>query len=316
MSFSIQRFTEQGLEQVLLQDNESQTQAVILPKYGGILNGLFVMVEGERINLIENYPDETAAGNIARSFRSSKLSPFVCRMANAQYTLNGKLFEIENKFIDGNAIHGLLYDKAFTIVAEFADHEKASVTLKYIYKKNDQGYPFSYRCEITYTLLPDHLLKIETTIINLDDETIPLSDGWHPYFTLGGKINDWQLFFNADAMVEFNDKLIPTGKLLEYDGFNEEKLIDATILDNCFLLKQDETIPCCTLYNPENKTGISFYPDSSYPYLQIYTPPHRNSIAIENLSSAPDAFNNKMGLILLEPRRTKSFTVHYKIERD
>ena len=53
MSFSIERFIEQGLEQVLLQDNESQTQAVILPKYGGILNGLFVMIEGERINLID-----------------------------------------------------------------------------------------------------------------------------------------------------------------------------------------------------------------------------------------------------------------------
>jgi len=316
MSFSIERFTEQGLDQLLLKDNDSQTQAVILPKYGAILNGLFVMIEGERINLIENYPDEAAAENIAKSFRSSKLSPYVCRMANGQYSLNGKLFEIENKFVDGTAIHGLLFDKAFTIVAEFADHEKASVTLKYHYKKDDPGYPFSYHCEITYTLLPGNLLKLETTIINLDDETIPLSDGWHPYFSLGGKINDWQLYFNADAMVEFNDKLIPTGKLVKYDGFNDEKFIGETILDNCFLLKRDETVPSCTLYNPENKTGISFYPDSSYPYLQIYTPPHRNSIAIENLSSAPDAFNNKMGLILLEPRRTKTFTVYYKIDRD
>jgi len=316
MSFSIQRFTEQGLEQVLLQDNETQTGAVILPKYGGILNGLFVMIDGKKINLIESYPDDVAAGNIAKSFLSSKLSPFVCRMANAQYTLNGKLFEIENKFVDGNAIHGLLYDKAFTIVSEFSDDEKASVTLKYNYKKDDKGYPFSYRCEVTYTLLPSDLLKIETVITNLDDETIPLSDGWHPYFSLGGKINDWQLYFNADAMVEFNDKLIPTGQLVEYDSFNEEKPIGETFLDNCFLLKQDETIPCCTLYNPENKTGISFYPDSSYPYLQIYTPPHRKSIAIENLSSVPDAFNNKMGLILLEPRRTKTFTVYYKIERE
>jgi aldose 1-epimerase len=91
MSFSIQRFTEQGLEQVLLQDNDSQTQAIILPKYGGILNGLIVMIDGERINLIESYPNEAAAGNVAKSFLSSKLSPFVCPMANAQYTLNGKV---------------------------------------------------------------------------------------------------------------------------------------------------------------------------------------------------------------------------------
>ena len=38
--------------------------------------------------------------------------------------LTGKLFEIEHKFVDGNAIHGLLYDKAFTILTEFSDDEK------------------------------------------------------------------------------------------------------------------------------------------------------------------------------------------------
>src|SRR5204863_4063457 len=158
MSFSIQRFTEQGLEQVLLQDNDSQTQAVILPKYGGILNGLYIMIDGERINLIERYPDEIAAGNIAKSFLSSKLSPFVCRMANAQYTLNGKLFEIEQKFVDGNANHGLLYNKAFTIVTEFLDDERASVILKYNFIDDDKGNHFSFRCEVTYPLLLNNLL--------------------------------------------------------------------------------------------------------------------------------------------------------------
>ena len=41
----------------------------------------------------------------------------------------------------------------------------------------------------------------------------------------------------------------------------------------------------------------------SYPYLQVYTPPHRKSIAVENLSSPPDAFNNGMSLIIAKPGR-------------
>jgi aldose 1-epimerase len=48
--------------------------------------------------------------------------------------------------------------------------------------------------------------------------------------------------------------------------------------------------------------------------LQIYTPPHRKSIAIENLSSAPDAFNNKIGLIELGAEESHAFQTRYRIE--
>jgi len=52
----------------------------------------------------------------------------------------------------------------------------------------------------------------------------------------------------------------------------------------------------------------------SYPYLQIYTPPHRRSIAIENISGVPDAFNNGMGFITLEPDQSAIFKTTYKIK--
>jgi aldose 1-epimerase len=207
----------------------------------------------------------------------------------------------------------LLYNKSFVRVSDFADEEQASVTFKYNYKEDDEGYPFSYRCEIRYALKTQNVLQVQTTIINLDDLPIPLVDGWHPYFKLGGKIDDWQLYFNADAMLEFDDKLIPTGHLLEYKEFNEEKKIGGAVLDNCFLLNIDEGYAACTLRNDATQLQLNFFPDSSYPYLQIYTPPHRESIAIENLSGAPDAFNNKMGLLMLAARHTHTFTVHYQL---
>jgi aldose 1-epimerase len=59
--------------------------------------------------------------------------------------------------------------------------------------------------------------------------------------------------------------------------------------------------------------AVDFYPDRSYPYLQLYTPPHRRSIAIENLSAAPDVFNNRIGLVTLEPDHTKTFSARYVI---
>jgi aldose 1-epimerase len=47
--------------------------------------------------------------------------------------------------------------------------------------------------------------------------------------------------------------------------------------------------------------------------LQIYTPATRDSIAVENLSGAPDCFNNGMGLLLLQPGHSQIFTVRYLV---
>ncbi len=312
MAFTIFSSAENGIELLSLQNDD--TIVSIIPKHGAMLHAFSIVTPAGRQNVIDNYGSiESVEKDLPMSFKSSKLSPFACRIPEGKYIYEGELFELTNKFADGSAIHGLLYNKNFAVVNEFTDDYQASVLLKYNYKEEDDGYPFNYRCEIRYTLLPDNLLQLETTIINLDDLSIPMADGWHPYFKLGGKINDWELQFNAASMVEFDDKLIPTGHMLEYNAFNEPKLIGDTFLDNCFLLQQDDTYAACTLRNPKNGLQVSFYPEAAYPFLQIYTPPHRESIAIENLSAAPDAFNNKMGLLMLPPRHTQTFTVHYQL---
>jgi aldose 1-epimerase len=69
----------------------------------------------------------------------------------------------------------------------------------------------------------------------------------------------------------------------------------------------------CILRNPDKKLEIEIMPENSYPYLQIYTPPHRNSIAIENISSVPDAFNNGIDLKILSAHDSAIFKTSYKI---
>ena len=41
--------------------------------------------------------------------------------------------------------------------------------------------------------------------------------------------------------------------------------------------------------------------------------PDRKSIAIENLSSAPDAFNNKIGLVVLGPDDSQAFSTKLRV---
>jgi aldose 1-epimerase len=72
-----------------------------------------------------------------------------------------------------------------------------------------------------------------------------------------------------------------------------------------------ETQQDCTLKN--ESVTLTIAPNKQYPYLQIYTPPHRKSIAIENLTSAPDSFNNGIGLLIIEPNHTQEFSTTYTL---
>ena len=134
-------------------------------------------------------------------------------------------------------------------------------------------------------------------------------DGWHPYFKLQENINECSLQFNCEGILEYDEALIPTGKILPDKTYNHKTPIGNTALDNGYLL--DTNNPTCTLEN--EYYALIVRPDKNYSYLQLYTPPDRNSIAIENLSAAPDCFNNKMGLHLLQPQEVWTLTTQYQL---
>ena len=142
-----------------------------------------------------------------------------------------------------------------------------------------------------------------------------MSDGWHPYFKLGETIDSATLQINAKKQVEFNDALVPTGKLIRNKKWFKGAPLKDISLDNSFVLDMEEPMPHCTLSDEQLGLELYIYPDRSYPYLQVYTPDHRKSIAIENLSSPPDSFNNKMGLIELGPEDSQAFQTRYRIAK-
>jgi aldose 1-epimerase len=314
MPFTISHRTENELQQIVLLDKETGSEVSVLPTCGALLHSFTLQTSAGSFNIIDNYKSlDELKTKLTDSHKSSKLSPFVCRIKEGKYHFDNNEFEFLNKFPDGSAIHGLLVKKSFEVIDEAAGEASASVTMKYDYKKDDTGYPFDYWCTVKYQLKKKRMLMIETTVMNTGKGSIPMADGWHPYFTLGGKTNDWELSFHAKQMLEFDEKLIPTGQLIPNTKFNKPEKIGDAFLDNCFLLDSLDEAAACSLRNPENGWELLFFPGKQYPYLQIYTPPHRKSIAIENLSGAPDCFNNGMGLIMLQPGQSQTFTVRYQI---
>jgi len=313
--FSVIVTNDADFDKVILKDVTTNTSVEIIPSCGAILNAFKVFDNGSVINIIDGYDNanDFKANAENKGFRSCKLSPFACRIDNAAYNFKDKKYVVEKFLLNGSALHGLLYDAPFTATKTWANENVAGVTLQHQYQATDNGYPFKYTCAVTYELKESNALTLTTTITNDDENAIPVQDGWHPYFGFGNNIDELQLEFQSKEIVKFNDALIPTGKLLPYHEFGALKKIDATEFDNCFTVNFAECQPLCVLRDKTKKLQLEIRPDKSYPYLQIYTPPHRKSIAIENLSAVPDAFNNGIGLQIVEPGATINFTTEYKI---
>ncbi len=313
--FTARKINEQEFEKIVLKDESNGTAVEIIPACGAMLHAFTVNNNGKPVNVIDGYEDaaDFKANVTAKGFKSSKLSPFVCRMKNGKYHFGEKDYTIEKFYLGEHAIHGLLYDAVYEVTATEADEKKAAVTLLHQYRGEDAGFPFHYDCIVTYTLQAASKLTVNTEVINKSGGLMPVQDGWHPYLTFGGSINDLQMEFQSKEIVEFDEGLIPTGKLIHYEDFGSLTQLGDKFFDHCFTLNFAECQPLCVLRDVQQKIQIEIHPDKSYSYLQIYTPPHRKSIAIENLSGAPDGFNNGMGLRVLEADEKAIFETAYKI---
>ena len=315
MSFNITSEKDDDLNLLQISDLTSGIQVRILPEAGALLHEYSIPLGNRRIQVVDGYKNMADLKKYYPvSYKSAKLSPFVCRISGGRYRFAGTSYEFRDKFLDGSAIHGLLFNKPFSLLEKKSEKEEASITLGYHYQKEDPAYPFDYKITVKYTLKTGGRLFLETTLLNCSGQPIPIADGWHPYFKLEGIVNDWLLSFRSRKNVAFNEKLIPMGHLIDISAFYLPEPVGETFFDHCYLLEPGKGKAAATLENPENGLRLSIFPDASYPYLQIYTPPDRNSIAIENLSSAPDSFNNGMGLIELEPDHLQSFSVLYQLD--
>jgi aldose 1-epimerase len=315
MSFTITRERDEDLDLLQITDINSGIQVRILPEVGALLHEFSIPLGNRRIQVVDSYNNlADLKKNQSLSFKSAKLSPYVCRISEGKYKFEGNSFEFADKFNDGSSIHGILSEKPFTVTEKKVQDDQAFIALEYQYKKENPAYPFEYNITVKYTLRTGGRLSLETTIKNISAGRIPMADGWHPYFSLEGRVDDWLLSFRSRKNLAFDEKLIPLGHIIETEKFLSPRLIGPESFDHCFLLEPDSGTPAATLENPSNGLHLSFYPDKFYPYLQIYTPDDRRTIAIENLSSAPDSFNNGLGLIILEPGDSQSFSVLYQLE--
>ncbi len=305
-----------------LLDSQTGEYVSILPHLGGAVNDMVLNHNDKLIPIIDGYKSEEDANeNLGSSFKGSNLFPYPNRIPDGKYSFEEVDYELPMNFPDEkNAIHGLVYNKNFEVIAQESGQIGCKLFIRYLVDKLIEGYPFNYLLEISYYLNADKGFECTTKISNLDDQHLPLGHGWHPYFIIGDStINDLSLQFPANEILEVDQRSIPTGKTEKYSNFNLLKPLKATEFDSCFILEPSDQPAEIQIVNEKLDFGYTIWQERGvhkYNFLQVYTPPARKSIAIEPMTCAPNVFNNMNGLIVLSPqeRITISWGVKRRIE--
>ena len=140
------------------------------------------------------------------------------RIGKAQFTLNGKTYELD-KNNNGNNLHSGLdyYHYRMWEVKATTDN---SITLSLHSPDGDQGYPGALDVDVTYTLTDDNELCIDYNGTVDEDTIVNMTN--HSYFNLNGhasgNVLDHELWMDADSFTATDEQLIPTGEIVPVEG--------------------------------------------------------------------------------------------------
>ncbi|MEP5340647.1 MAG: aldose 1-epimerase [Algibacter sp.] len=239
------------------------------------------------------------------TYASSILFPFANRIKDGVYAFEGKTYQFEaNQKEENNALHGLVYNKTFNIINQKTDTYSASITLEFDEPNKIAGFPYSFNIQLEYILTHTNL-DLKVSVKNTDSKTFPFTLGWHPYF-ISDHLKSSSIQMESTQKLLIGERNITTG-IEDTSPVNIFKIEDKQ-LDDCWILNSGD------VYFNTSKYRLHIGSTGKKNFLQAYTPPRLNTIAIEPTTGVSDSFNNKIGLDDLKSNETYTITWNLKID--
>lgn len=295
--FRISKFNNHDINYIEVLNSSKSAYSKINLNHGGCLQELIL----DNNHLIQDmsplvYED---------TYASSILFPFANRIKDGIYKFENKIYQLEiNEKGLNHALHGLVYNKDFTLVDEKVSETAATVKLEYHDTNGSQGFPFSYSIFLDYTLR-DLSLEISVLIKNTSPETFPFTIGWHPYFFSDDLKNSYMIF-DSNKKMQYDNRNITTG-IIEIENLKVFKINDQE-LNECYLLNSN------VVNFQTSKYLMTLKSSEKDSFLQLYTPPKKNTIAIEPTTGVSDSFNNEIGLKTL--KSNESYSINWTVNID
>ena len=282
-------------------------------------------------NSLQHYIDDN-------SYLGAIIGRYGNRIANGKFILEGVLYTLA-KNNPPNHLHGghMGFNKRIWEATSKINKDSVTLTLNYVSKDMEEGFPGNLYTTISYSLTSENSLEIvykaktdKKTIINLTN---------HAYFNLSGSFSndilDHQLQINATKMLPIDEFLIPTGDMALVENtpfdFRTFKPIGKDIdVDNKQLNLGLGYDHCWCLNNPNKgvrkiasayhkKSGRLLEVFSDQPGVQFYTGNHlngkhqfRTGFCLET-QHYPDSPNqNKFPSVELKPNEIYTSNTSYK----
>ena len=323
--------TDKGDEATLYCLQNKNGMEVQVTDHGAVLIHVYVPdKDGKKRDVILGHPNFEDY-NLDLGCHGAPVGRNANRIDGASFELNGKTYQL---FDTGNNLNlhskpDAYFYRMYNAETEIGD-DGESVTFFMTSPDGDQGFPGNLELEITYTLTQDNELMIDYYGLSDQDTIFNITN--HSYFNVNGRdypsILKDRVWIDADCFTETDDRLIPTGKVVDVTGtpmdFRVEKEIGQDIDADYYALKQGGGYDHNFVVNGGVKaetanlvayvigadSGIKMEVYTDLPGVQIYTG-KRNAICFETQFS-PDAIHhpNFASPVIKAGEETRTLTVY------
>jgi aldose 1-epimerase len=233
------------------------------------------------------------------------LIPWPNRVADGRYEWDGETHQLDiTEMPRRNAIHGLVRWRSWQLVEREDDRVVLGTRLLAA-----PGYPFTLALEIGYRLT-DAGLEVTASAENLGGSACPYGAGFHPYLTLGGRVDDALLRVPAARRLLADERGIPVGAEPVAGGaydFGQPRAIGALALDDCFCELARDGDGRARVTIAADRRRATLWLGAACGFVMLYSGDtlaparRRRGLAVEPMTCAPNAFISGDGLVRLEP---------------
>jgi aldose 1-epimerase len=238
--------------------------------------------------------------------RGQMLMPWPNRIRGGHYSFGDRDLQLGlSEASRGNASHGLVRWAAWSLEEQLPG--SVSLTCRLMAQS---GYPWTLDLHVLFDISADGL-TVTQTATNLSPERAPFASGAHPYLKVGdGPADGWELTLPASTRLLTDDQLIPVSEEAVEDttyDFRVSRPIRDTVVDHAFgdLDRDPNGVATVTVRDPSSGDGVALWMDDRHRWIQVFTaeldPVPRRAVAVEPMTSPPDAFRSGRDLVVLAP---------------
>lgn len=239
-----------------------------------------------------------AADSTPAASQGRHLLPWPNRIRDGRYVFGDVTHQLAITEVPRHtALHGLNEGFAWDLVS----HTDNQVVQRHVFYP-EAGWPGTLTATLTHNVSDDGL-RVRVHVTNDGDAAVPYGYGVHPYFAFDN-VDDvtLELPFTSELRVD-EDRLLPISVVPTTRGkdFQSARPIGQTQFDTAFT---DPTATEWTARLVGSSHTVEVWGDRTVPWVQLYTRPERDAIAVEPMTCGPDAFNEgptHAGRIVLSP---------------